>query len=479
MAIPIVENYIQATAQVLEFPPDLIKIVISLILNFPLCGVLRFLPFKQLKAAYMLAVGLFYLCGIFSLYFGTIYCLAQCLFTYYLCKWAPLSSRTPFINLIASMCFLMCTHFKEQFSGGDYVNNIGISGTQMILVIKVTSYAFDVFDGTQKMVTENPHRKTYRIDSQPDLLSYLSFCFFFPSVLTGPSFQFRDFDEWLSRSRLVKFTKDNRLIRQSIPSSRVPTILKVLEGCFWTYVYFTANKYLSSTFLFTDRYRESPFSVRACYLWFLCVSYQFKYYIAWTFSEAACIQCGLGFNGPNPSKPGRYRWNKLQNVRPAQILMAQNAHGYINNWNMNTSKWLRFYVYERVVPAGKKPGTKAALITFVFSASWHGTRPGYYLTFIMGAAFQQFGRLYRRTLRPIFLGTPYKPLYDIVCFLGTQLAFGFAVQPFILLNLGPSLYVWGQVYYYVPVVLFLSYLVLVKPFGHHVRPQLKEVHKEM
>ena len=60
---------------------------------------------------------------------------------------------------------------------------------------------------------------------------------------------------------------------------------------------------------------------------------------------------------------------------------------------------------------------------------------------------------FRRHIRPFFLtpsGSPtkYKPIYDFLSYLTTQLAFSFATAPFILLDLTSCMLVWSRVYFY-------------------------------
>ena len=75
---------------------------------------------------------------------------------------------------------------------------------------------------------------------------------------------------------------------------------------------------------------------------------------------------------------------------------------------------------------------------------------------------------FRRYVRPLFLtanGTPtaYKPIYDILSLLCTQLAFSFAVAPFILLTLSDSFRVWSRVYFYSPVGVALAMVFFASP----------------
>jgi lysophospholipid acyltransferase len=75
---------------------------------------------------------------------------------------------------------------------------------------------------------------------------------------------------------------------------------------------------------------------------------------------------------------GRTRWNRCRNVDILRIETAENYKVLFDNWNMRTSVWLRECVYKRVTPKGKKPGFRSSMTTFVASAFWHGTQPGYY-----------------------------------------------------------------------------------------------------
>lgn len=121
---------------------------------------------------------------------------------------------------------------------------------------------------------------------------------------------------------------------------------------------------------------------------------------------------------------------------------------------MNTNHWLRNYMYLRVTPKGKKPGFRASLATFVTSALWHGFYPGYYLTFVLASVIQTVAKNCRRYFRPFFINpasgqpTSYKIYYDFASWLTTQLAFSFAVAPFMLLTLRDSFLVWSRVYFY-------------------------------
>lgn len=133
---------------------------------------------------------------------------------------------------------------------------------------------------------------------------------------------------------------------------------------------------------------EHGFLRRVWLLHMVGVITRMKYYGVWTLTEGACILAGIGYKGVDPVT-GKASWDRLQNVKPLGVELAQNTHAYLGNWNINTNNWLRNYVYLRVTPKGKKPGFRASMATFVTSAFWHGFYPGYYLTFVL-ASFHQY-----------------------------------------------------------------------------------------
>ena len=158
---------------------------------------------------------------------------------------------------------------------------------------------------------------------------------------------------------------------------------------------------------------EYSFLRRVWILQMLCFTARLKYYGVWTLTEGACILTGLGYNGVDP-KTGHVDWNRLQNVNAWGVETAQNSRAYLENWNMNTNKWLRNYIYLRVTPKGKKPGFRASLATFTTSAFWHGFYPGYYLSFTLAAFIQTVAKSKSRKHRPRNCLNVWLQIFDVL-----------------------------------------------------------------
>ena len=75
--------------------------------------------------------------------------------------------------------------------------------------------------------------------------------------------------------------------------------------------------------------------------------------------------CGLNYDSKKKT------FDAVEQVRIPQIETGESLREAINNWNINTSIWLRVYVYERVHEANL--GSLAATgLAFMTSAFWHG-----------------------------------------------------------------------------------------------------------
>ena len=179
--------------------------------------------------------------------------------------------------------------------------------------------------------------------------------------------------------------------QRRIPRSGTPATIKAITGLIWIFLFLQFSKWYNNQLVLGDQYMTYGFLRRVWVLEMLGVSTRMKYYGVWSLTEGACILSGLGYKGVDP-KTGKVDWNRLQNVNPFGVELAQNSRAYLENWNINTNHWLRNYMYLRVTPKGKKPGFRASLATFVTSAFWHGFYPGYYLSFVLAAFLQTIAK---------------------------------------------------------------------------------------
>ncbi|KAK7205953.1 MBOAT, membrane-bound O-acyltransferase family-domain-containing protein [Myxozyma melibiosi] len=467
--IGIIDDAMGAAAKQIGLDTDPLKLFLTFVLSYPLCAVLKRLPdytpvYKQL---FCIAVSAFYLLGIFDLKDGVQTLMISAMGTYGLAKYVK-SPLMPWMVFVFVMGHLTINHIERYRSPEDTSSSgrMDITGSQMVLVMKLSAFGWNVHDGRRPASELSSLQKDRALPTLPPLLDYLTYVFFFPSLMVGPSFDYSEFRRWLDFSIFEnEYTTPHpdgkpRKHKRKIPRSGRVAARKAAEGVMWIALWIIMSSKFSSGVLFTDTYLGRNFFYRAFYMWPLGFAYRLKYYGAWTLAEGACILSGLSYNGIDPVTKKR-KWDRVRNIDPYRHETGQNMHALLETWNMNTNKWLKTYVYLRVTPKGKRPGFRSTLFTFATSAFWHGVSPGYYLTFITGAFLQSCGRSARRYIRPFFMSPdlsqpgPYKKYYDALTYVVSQMSLQYTVQPFVILTFRDSLYVWSTVYFYVHIGIFI------------------------
>lgn len=412
--------------------------------------------------------------------------LISTMFTYVITRFYR-SKFMPYLNFVVVMGHLAI----NQMSGTTDPSKLDIRGAQMVLVMKLTSFAWSLHDGmTANSAHLSEYQKARAIKTHPSLLNFLAYAFFYPSLFTGPSFDYADFESWLNceifrdlpdaRKPRRRWTTKDPNQRRQIPKCGRLVLWRIAQGIFWIALSTVLPNYISKEYMFTSEYAQKSFLYKIHYLVILSFTFRLKYYAAWVMSEASCILCGLGYNGYDP-KTKKIKWDRVRNIDIWSFETASNTHESLEAWNMNTNKWLKYYVYLRVAKPGSKPTFRSTLFTFLTSAFWHGTRPGYYLSFATGALYQTCGKIYRRNLRPLFLAAdgsalPSKIFYDIVCFYVIRLAFGYLVQPFVILDFSDSVACWSSVYFYIHIGIAITLFTFTGPFAKPVLKFIKARH---
>ncbi|CAH1766823.1 14917_t:CDS:2, partial [Entrophospora sp. SA101] len=343
-------------------------------------------------------------------------------------------------------------HIYRQVNSLTY-DQYDTTGPQMVLIIKLTSFAFNVYDGRRPAHELTSYQKLKSVTKMPSILEYLGFVFFFGGFMVGPAFEFMDYRQFTNMEMFrIDNNNDNKAKNNTkkyyVPNGFVPSMGKLLFGLFWVVCTYLLGKKYDTDWILTKEYRSKSLFNRLLFIQISAFCARFKYYIVWLLAEGSCVLSGIGFNGYDGK--GNAKWDRVSNINVIAYETADNPKHLLEAWNMNTNKWLKNYVYLRITPPGQKPTFLSTFATFGTSAVWHGFYPGYYLTFASGAFIQSLHRSIRRHIRPIFL-TPkfksYKHIYDFLGWLSTQIMINYLVLPFNILSLEGSLYAWKSVYF--------------------------------
>jgi lysophospholipid acyltransferase len=301
------------------------------------------------------------------------------------------SPYMPWIGFVFLMGHMSANQLTRQFA--DDAATVDITGAQMVLVMKLSAFCWNVADGMLPDEDLSDFQKDRVVREMPGFLDFAGFVLFFPALFAGPAFDFAEYRRWIDTtmfevpSTVDPSKKPPTRKKRRIPRSGTPAMWKLAKGLAWIVAFLKlSGSYHASTLTGPD-YMRYGFLRRVLIMHMVGFTARLKYYGVWTLTEGACILAGLGYNGVDPAT-GRISWDRLQNIRPWEVELAQNTRAYLGGWNLKTNMWLRNYVYLRVTPRGKKPGFRASMATFVTSAVWHGFYPGYYLSFVLASLIQ-------------------------------------------------------------------------------------------
>ncbi|KAJ1959719.1 Lysophospholipid acyltransferase [Dispira parvispora] len=468
--------------------PERILVVICLLLAYPLAHLFRCLPSNHptLRHAFSVAATLVLFVGIQGQWIGLAHLLTSALATFTLVD-VLRKPWMPWVVSAVAMLHLAWTHWQRLSYNLDNPP-LDYSGAHMVLVIKLTSFAFNVADGrvsSDQVLSSRQQAKAIR--GMPTFMEFMGYIFFFGNFLVGPAIEYRDYiafvDPRENSSLQENPTAQTVSSSASRPSDPLSTPLGRSTSLRSAYIELTgALAWIMGAVVLDARfppqlmaasvYHEWNFSHRLLFLLVTCFTVRMPYYAAWKLAKGACILTGMGFNGYDETTDQPH-WDKFTNVYPGRFEGAQNLRAMLEAWNVATSVWLRNYVYLRVAPRGKKPGIRATFLTFFMSALWHGFFPGYYLAFLTISFMSSVARTLRRTIRPIFVAaitsddpheqpplTRYKTFYDTASWLLTQVALSYAIVPFILLDFDKSIEAWRANYFLGHLLLLAIVLIL-------------------
>ncbi|GAA5924596.1 lysophospholipid acyltransferase [Sporobolomyces koalae] len=508
-------------ADTLGVAPDQIKVILLLVLSIPLSLVFPFLPSStrsSVQHVYALVPSVVFLCFTLNLRNGFFELIADCIATWILVKLGTAQKwgkSMPWLVFAVVMGHLAYNHIKRQLAGVDGVSEIEITGSQMVLTMKLISFAWSAYDGQRALDKLDKTQQSSRIEKVPGLLPFLGYCMFFPSILAGPSYTYRSYDEFTSKRLFLKETAassvPNKITSNDIPAGRKRKAAKrFITALIFLGVYSTYGGPYGMDKLLQDKFvAQRNLLHRIGFMNLAGFVARTKYYAVWCMAETAFIVAGLGYN------PQTKHYDASRNVRIRSIELAPNFKILLDSWNMNTNVWLRECIYKRVAKTGKKPGFKSTQITFITSALWHGFNPCYLLTFVLGGFAQSLGRLLRNHIRPFFLppGSTAKPtspahatpapiptvkldssaptlpekvkvrappqsllktVYDIVGIVSTQLVLNFAVVPFLLLDVPSTLQAWKTVGWYGLIMVFGPTLVFNLGLAKSLKSKIKK-----
>jgi len=403
-----IDDKVAELAGGLGFDVILLKYTLSLFLAYPFSAILYLLPSKQAKHAFSLLVGFLMVQWIFGP--DWIHSFIAAAGTYVICAFVP-KKRMHVVSFLFVMGYMVGAHIYRMYVS--YMSGIfDFTGTQMVLTMKLTSFAYNYYDGTydkKNVFPEKPHedrrkakvyadRSRFAVTELPSPLAFFGYVYCFTCILAGPAFEYKDYERAIDGSAYRKPGDSLMTVRK--PSSNWLTGLRRLAvGT----VCLVLHLKLAAHFQITDQIRPEYISaygpvVRFVRLMVAILAYRLKYYFAWKVAEGASVMAGFGFEGY--SADGKeIGWKGVENVDIYSFETSVNMQSFTRHWNKRTQGWLERYTYNRT--------NRSLLITYFVSAIWHGLYPGFFFMFMFFPVMTNIERLVKAKINPIIV-----PGYD-------------------------------------------------------------------
>jgi lysophospholipid acyltransferase len=283
-----------------------------------ICNIL--ISFYSVSACYLFAVF-----GDFKAHFTLL--ISSC-FTYTVAKYVKGPSM-PWIGASLLMVHLSYLQIPRQLSGrasssGSWI--IDISTPQSLLVVKLTSFCWNVHDGRQPEERLSKFQKERAVRLLPSLLDFVGYVFFFPSLLTGPGFEFAEYRRWVDSPDFCsspELAKEGQYRSSKISSTFSASTSKLIQAFAWLLISIKFSTLFPATTLLSPAFSDGPIHSRVLYLHLFGLATRARCYAIWTLTEGALITSGFAF----PT-----------NINPIAVELAQNPHKYVSNWNINTGR---------------------------------------------------------------------------------------------------------------------------------------------
>ncbi|CAI6006306.1 unnamed protein product [Closterium sp. NIES-64] len=272
----------------------------------------------------------------------------------------------------------------------------------------------------ERMERSRLERRNAALVTMPSVLELMGYLFCFGLHITGPFFEFKVYNDWTRRQGIWS------------PGFKQAPILPpfcraFIQGVLAAAVFLVVSPSLDLTRISDLRKNRSfPFHLRWLYAHHAGVVWRFRAYILWSITEAAMIVGRLGFSGweaPNgetgkggdvkgnggeseggkgngkgggdgdvgkhegdktraaPAGEGKALWNRARNADMLGVEFPTSCLDFATTWNISYGLWLRLYVYERMVPPGRRPTFVHMLATMLVSAVSHGLNWGDFIFF--------------------------------------------------------------------------------------------------
>ncbi|XP_053556123.1 ghrelin O-acyltransferase [Bombina bombina] len=254
----------------------------------------------------------------------------------------------------------------------------------MLLTQKITSLSLDIHESKLAYST----------------LVFLCYLLFFPALLGGPLCSFMKFHQQVNSTDMLKTSWPIWMITKGIVSAFLLQLLKAL-----------VSGSIQCT-LMDCRQLKCIY-----YMWITALLFKLTYYSHWLLDETLFRAAGFEVESGQDAE-------LRTNFSDTDIWILETTHRisvFTRTWNKSTAMWLRRLIFQRCK-------THSLLMTFAFSAWWHGLYPGQIFGFLCWALMVMADYKIHRCLDCCPKSWLNKYLYKSFTWIQTQLIIAFIMM---------------------------------------------------
>ena len=374
-------------SDLIKVPVEQITLILTILFVFPFFLINYYIKGYYPRLLYSLILGILFQYSIYGT--GTIHILLSTIGTYLFIQFYG-RKLSAFYVMIGTIFYLSFLHVKRMIYdyGGWTIDDV--TTIYMMTICKFSSLAFSYEDGGKPLSElKNAHHREYRLENKPSFLEVISFVYFYPTSIIGPSIEFKDFINFIKEEDCYANLKENKNLI-------IKTSIKYLLFSFITmFIYAFIGPYIPIRIMGEPEFGNYNMLYKIVYLYFVFPCIRAKYYSGWLISYSTLILNGIAYT-ETKNKEGNIvkSFDKGDYGSIISSEFEPNAKYKLIYWNKTIHLWLKYNIYTRTINIKRKPFENnfqlASLLTFIGSAIWHGYYPTYYFTFLM-LYFIQFG----------------------------------------------------------------------------------------
>ena len=374
------DNISEDLSKIIKAPANQISLIITMLCVIPFSFLNYFIHGRKLRLYYSFILGFLFQYSIYK--FNTIHIFISAIFTYLFIKYYG-RKHSAFYVLICSILYLAFLHIKRMFRTDQSWKIDDPTTIYMMSICKFSSLAFSYEDGikTDKEL-KGPHHREYRIYETPTLLDVLSFVYFYPTAIIGPSLEYKDFINFMDETDCYSRLGENMLYI-------------ITQGTLYFFGSFACMGFyavlaqkLPVQKVVDEEFGEHNIFYVLGYIYCCIPGVRARYYSGWLLSYSTIIYTGIAYTEKKDEKNGGKIIKSFEKGSYGSIVTCEwgiSPKQSMIDWNSTIHLWLKYNVYTRTININKKPfkdnWALASFLTFISSAIWHGFYLTYYLTF--------------------------------------------------------------------------------------------------